>query len=60
MAKKEVKLDSTFFDRDSCFPCRNCRKHDSCIMKPREGKCTALEVGIPWSEQYSNSIVFEK
>ena len=52
--KKKPKEESVEFkfipiDRDKVFPCRICRKRVSCFIRPRDGKCTSLEEGIPWS-----------
>jgi hypothetical protein len=54
--KKESKLDFSFIDRETIFPCRNCRKNDSCIIKPYDGKCLGFEEGVPWSKQYNSSL----
>jgi hypothetical protein len=45
---------SRVVDRETEFPCRTCRKRDSCLQIPRDGKCVSLEVGEPfaWRDTY--------
>ena len=40
-------------DKNTAFPCRKCRKRDSCFIQPKDGKCLGLEEGIPWSVEFN-------
>ena len=44
--KSELKLIP--IDRDETTPCKKCRKRCSCVIRPKEGRCTSLEEGTPW------------
>ena len=44
----KTELKSIPIDRDKITPCKLCRKRESCIIRPREGRCVALEKGEPW------------
>ena len=48
-----IKELDKVIDRESAFPCRLCRKRDSCIVRPYDGRCTGLDKGTPWSVLYS-------
>ena len=54
--KKEVNIDFSYIDRKTAFPCRNCRKNDACIIKPRNGKCLGFDEGKSWSQIYEDSL----
>ena len=54
-AEKEVEYKPTI-NRECIDPCKNCRKRDSCFIKPWQGKCTGFETGVPWSIKYNQSL----
>lgn len=46
--KKEKTLNFYEVDRSNIIPCKNCRKNQSCILRPNDEKCLGFEKGIPW------------
>lgn len=47
--EKDIKQITNFIDKQIVYPCRICRKRNSCfIIKPKDEKCTGLEEGTPW------------
>ena len=48
--KTEVKDEYIYIpiDRATAIPCNECRKRLSCLLRPRNNQCNALEEGIPW------------
>lgn len=43
-----VENPPTVIDREVESPCNICRKRSCCILRPKEGRCKALEEGEPW------------
>lgn len=57
MQKKKIEREIeqvSYIDRNTTHPCINCRKRDSCLIKPYKDRCTGFEEGTPWSLQYPN------
>ena len=52
MSKDKVELKHIPFDYECSTPCKTCRKRTSCLIRPREGRCTSHEEGIPWQMPY--------
>ena len=51
--EKEKKIELVnLIDRENIFPCRKCRKNDTCLLRPYDGKCVSFEEGITWTKQY--------
>ena len=55
VVENKQQLDA-LFNRKQAIPCNECRKRDSCIIRPHENKCLSLEKGIPWHESYLASL----
>ena len=53
---QEIKV--AFLDRCQHSTCVTCRKHASCILKPREnGSCPSLEVGPAWDHKCKSKLL---
>lgn len=46
--KEEPCFDTQIISRCHNSLCKTCRKHTSCLQKPREGVCTSFEKGPAW------------
>ena len=52
----KANLKQVSFDYENSTPCKSCRKRTSCLIRPREGRCTGHEEGIPWQMPYRDPI----
>jgi hypothetical protein len=55
MSKNDLK--NIAFDYECSTPCKTCRKRTSCLVRPKEGKCTSHEEGTPWVMPYREPVI---